>query len=708
MALRTSIIRRFKWISCIICVLFLVAIGKMALTMTVERAEWLKAGQKQERKNREIEPERGNIYACDGQLMAATIPYYKLYMDLGVEALHAKGGRLYKENIDSLCIAMSRKFGDRSPAGYRSMFDAAYLKKNRYLRIYPDKVSYIDLEEVKQFPLFRLGRNKSGLIDDVEFANRENLYGSMAARTIGNVYGSSGSGQYGLELYYDSLLSGVPGVERGVRAGRTWVYVPEKEALDGCDIVTTIDVDIQDICEVALRNKLIQIEAENGCLVMMEVKTGQIKAMVNLGRTASGTYKETKNMAVADMSEPGSTFKAMSLMIALDKGVCDTSDVLDINYGRWQFADRTMTDHNWKRGGYDSLTVSEVLAFSSNVGTSRIIDEHFKSKPEEFVDAVMATGFADDMKIEIPGASVPVIPHPKSYKYWSRVTLPWMSIGYNTQIPPIYTLNFYNAIANDGKLMRPYLVQRIEKDGRVVMEKHPHVVNSSVCKSSTLRKLQGMLEDVVKYGTAKPNRSREFAIAGKTGTAQLQYGGSKGAVRHQVSFCGYFPADEPVYSCIVVVKEPRMLPSASFMAGAVFKDVAEKVYAQKVNRKIGQLPRWTADSVHCANLPQVKAGYRKNIENALGRVDVDYEWDNNGEWVAVRISDDGRSLVEQQRTVLDNLVPNVVGMGAADALYLMERAGLHVQIYGKGRVRSQSIASGSNVVKGATVILQLR
>lgn len=707
MALRASIIKRFKLVSYLICVAFLFAIGRMAYTMTAERTAWIKAGQKQERKNREIVPERGNIYACDGQLMAATIPYYKLYMDLGVEALHAKGGKLYKENIDSLCIAMSRKFRDRSPAAYRRMFDAAYLKKNRYLRIYPEKISYIDLMEVKQFPLFRLGRNRSGLIDDVEFANRENLYGSMAARTIGNVYGSSGSGQYGLELYYDSLLSGVPGIERGVRAGRTWVYVPEKEAVNGCDIITTLDVDIQDICEVALRNKLTQIEAENGCLVLMEVKTGQIKAMVNLGRTTSGTYRETRNMAVADMSEPGSTFKAMSLMIALDKGICDTSDVFNINHGRWQFADRVMTDHNWKRGGYDSLTVSEVMAFSSNVGTSRIIQEHFKSNPGEFVDAIMATGFADDMNLEIPGASVPFIPHPKTYKPWNRVTLPWMSIGYNTQIPPVYTLNFYNAIANGGKLMCPYIVQRIEKDGKVIQEKRPHVVNSAICKPSTLHKLQGMLEDVVVYGTARPNRSKEFRIAGKTGTAQLQYGKGKGAVRHQVSFCGYFPADEPVYSCIVVVKEPRMLPSAAFMAGAVFKEVAEKVYAQKVDREIERLPYWAADSAHRANLPLVKAGYRKNIENALDKVDVDYERCSD-DWVAVRVAADGTQMAEQPRPVLDNLVPNVVGMGAADALYLMERAGLHVQLYGKGRVRSQSLNPGTNVVRGATVTLQLR
>lgn len=705
MALRKEIMSRLRWVSIVICLVFGVAIGRMAWTMVVERPHWMETAKRLERKNRVVQPERGNIYSDNGELISTTMPYYTLYMDTRVDALHVKGGRLYKENIDSLCVALSRKFGDRSAAEYRRMIDAAYVRKDGRLKLYPHRVSYIDMMEVKQFPLFRLGRYKSGLMEE-EYANRENLYGTLAARTIGDIYGSGQGGQYGLELYYDSLLAGRPGSERGVRAGRSWVYVPIEEPVDGCDIVTTIDVDMQDICETALREKLIQIGAKNGCLVLMEVKTGQVKAMVNLSRTAQGVYRESWNMAVADLSEPGSTFKTMSLMVALDKGVCDTVDTLNINHGRWSYGGTVMTDHNWRRGGYDTLTVSEILAYSSNVGTSRVINDNFRAKPEEFVDAVIATGFAEDMKIEIPGAAVPRIKHPKRSKSWSRTTLPWMSIGYEIQVPPIYTLNFYNAIANGGKLMRPYIVQRIEKDGQVVKENVPTEVNQSVCKASTLRKVQGMLEDVVEYGTARQNRSREFAIAGKTGTAQLGYG-KGGVVKHQVSFCGYFPADKPMYSCIVVVKEPQMAPAAAFMSGAVFHDVAEKVYAQKVTRELDRMEKWRPDSLHKANLPSVKAGRRTEVEDAMDRVNVDYVRDK-GDWVAVKREGESDELLEQQRPILDNLVPNVVGMGASDAVYLMERAGLNVQIYGKGRVVRQSLMPGSNIVKGGYVSLQLK
>lgn len=704
MALRKSIMARLKWVSIFICFIFACAVFRMAWTMIVERPHWLATAQKLERKDRVVQPERGNIYSDNGSLISATMPYYSLYMDTRVDALHVKGGKLYKDNIDSLCYYMSKKFGDRTPAGYRKMIDAAYLRGDGRLKLYPHRVSYIDMMEVKQFPLFCLGRYKSGLMEE-EYANRENLYGTLAARTIGDIYGNGQGGQYGLELYYDSILSGMPGLERGVRAGRQWVYVPVNEPVDGCDLYTTIDIDMQDICETALRDKLSYVKAKNGCLVLMEVKTGKIKAMVNLSRNSQGGYTEGWNMAVADLSEPGSTFKTMSLMIALDKNKCDTVDTLNINHGKWNFGRTVMTDHNWRKGGYDTLTVSEVLAFSSNVGTSRIIDENFKADPSEFVDAIIATHFADDMHIEIPGAAVPRIPHPKTSKQWSRTTLPWMSIGYEVQVPPIYTLNFYNAIANGGKLMQPYLVSKIVKDGRVVEEKSPRVVNTSICRNATLRKIRKMLEGVVEYGTARTSKSKEIAIAGKTGTAQLGYGRG-GVVKHQVSFCGYFPADEPMYSCIVVVKEPQMAPAAAFIAGDVCKKVAEKVYAQQVAREIERLPRWRADSIHRANLPRVKAGYRQYVEDALDCVDVDYSEDK-GDWVSFAMAADEDELVESQRPILGNLVPNVVGMGASDALYLMESAGLYVNIYGKGTVVRQSLSPGIKAERGATVSLTL-
>ena len=706
MALRKSIVNRFTIVYFVIVALFAIAVFRMGWIMTVERGAWLAEAKKLDKKEREIDPERGNLYAADGSLVTATLPYYALYMDLNVDALGTKKGKeRFEKNIDSLCICLSQKFKDKSPAEYKSMINKARAEKNRNLRLYPGLVSYVDMKEVKQFPLFRYGRVQSGLICK-ESSNRENLYGSLARRTLGDTYGSSGKGQYGLELYYDSLLAGEKGIARGHLIGRGhWVEVPKKEAIRGADIYTTLDIEMQDICETAMRDKLEVIKAKNACVVLMEVKTGEVKAMVNLERANDGSYFEGRNMAVADLSEPGSTFKTMSLMVALDHGVCDTSDVLNINNGVWMFHKSKMTDHNWHKGGYDSLSIAGVLAQSSNVGVSRVIDEYYKDKPMEFINAVLATGFAEQLDFGVPGTARPMIPTPKS-KSWSGLTLPWMSIGYATQVPPIYTLNFYNAIANGGKMMRPYLVRGIKRDGQVLLRNKPEVMKSSICKASTLKKVQGMLEGVVEYGTAKSIKSKQFGIAGKTGTAQLGYG-QGGVTRHQVSFCGYFPADNPMYSCIVVVKEPQMQPAAAFMCGEVFKKVAERIYAKETNMHLDDLECWQADSLHAYNLPRVKAGSREIVEKAMNNLDIDYQR-SKADWITLDESEDEAELVADMRPIVDELVPNVIGMGATDAVYLMESCGLYVQLQGKGRVVAQSIPNGQKAVKGSTVVLRLK
>jgi cell division protein FtsI (penicillin-binding protein 3) len=706
MALRKSIVNRFTIVYIVVAVFFFAAVLQMLRIMTIDRAEWLAEAAKLERKDRVEIPERGNMYDTDGNLITATIPYYSLYMDLGIDAYKtAKGKKRYQENIDSLCICLSRKFGDKTPQEYRRMIDAGFIKPNRRLKLYPKKVSYIDLMEIKEFPLFRAGKYKSGFFTE-EFANRENLYGSLANRTIGDIYGSGGRGKYGLELAYDSLLAGEPGLSKGHLVGTDrWVFVEEKAAKRGADVYTTIDIEMQDIAETVLREKLDVIKAKNACLVLMEVKTGEIKAMVNLQRCEDGGYTEGWNMAVADLSEPGSTFKTMSLMVALDHNVCDTADTVNINHGVWMFHKSKMTDHNWRKGGYDTLSVAGILAQSSNVGVSRIIDEHYKNDPMKFIDAVKATGFADKLELGIPGTATPTIPTPKS-KSWSGVTLPWMSIGYTVQVPPIYTLNFYNAIANGGKMMRPYVVKEIRRDGHTILKNSPEVINSSICKSSTLKKVQGMLEGVIGYGTAKANKSDEFGIAGKTGTAQLGYG-QGGVTKHQVSFCGYFPSDKPMYSCIVVVKEPQMAPAAAFMCGDVFKKVAERIYAQEHDKDLADLERWQGDSIQPYNLPRVKAGSRELVEEAMDELDLNYQKDKS-DWVSLSKSTEHNELVANARPMLNNLVPNVVGMGAADAVYLLESCGMHVQLYGKGRVIRQSILNGQTIVKGSTIVLTLR
>ena len=704
MALRKSIVNRFKAVYVFIVMVFALAIGRMLYTIIVEKDEWLAEFEKLQCSDRPIKPERGNMYDAEGNLITATIPYYILYMDLGVEYLDTeKGKELYRKSIDSLSLCLSRKLGDKSPQEYKRMLNNAYLNNNRGLRLYPGVVSYVDLMEIKQFPLIRAGRFNSGFMT-TEFANRENLYGSLASRTIGDIYGSGGRGRFGLELAYDSLLAGREGRSKGHLVGKgKWVFVEEKPAVEGADVYTTIDVEMQDIAETTLRHKLEEYNAKAGCLVLMEVKTGEIKAMVNLQRGPNG-YAENFNMAVADMSEPGSTFKTMSLMAALEHELCDTSDLLDINHGSWMFHGVEMTDHNKSRGGYETLSVAGILAQSSNVGVSRIIDENYKNDPMKFIDFMMSTGFAEQLDIGVPGIGKPIIPMPKS-KQWSGTTLPWMSIGYEVLVPPIYTLNFYNAIANGGKMMRPYLVREVKRGNNVVLKNKPEVMNSSICKTSTLKKVQGMLEGVVENGTAKVVRSKVFSIAGKTGTIQKLTPEGK---RHQVSFCGYFPADKPLYSCIVVVKEPSVHnPSAGAICGTVFKSVAEKIYAQKIEKEVVDLERWQGDSIVEYNLPRVKAGKCELIEDAIDELDLNQVRDKS-EWISLSPSNENNELVAERRAVLDDLVPNVMGMGATDAVYLMENCGLYVQVSGKGRVVYQSIPSGQKAVKGSTVVLRLK
>lgn len=689
-----SILVRFAIVYLLMVVLFLLAIAKMVFIQVVEKDKWMAVSERLERPDKELPANRGNIYSHDGKLMASTIPYYYLYMDTRVEALHKDNGQEFKKNIDSLALCLSRKFGDRSAAEYRRHITKGYKAGKGNLLLYPKKITYADLKEVKQFPLFRKGRNASGLIER-EFVKRIKPFGSLASRTIGNIYGDGDKGgQFGLELAYDSLLRGKPGVAKCELLGSRWVYVPVVEPQDGLDITTTLDIEMQDIAERALVDKLVEIDAVAGCVLLMDVKSGEVKACVNMSRVAPGEYREIANMAVGDMSEPGSTFKTMSLMVLLENELVKLTDSIDTGTGKWPMYNRVMTDHNHKTGGYGMLTVKEVLAHSSNIGVSRLVDQHFAHNPGAFVEQLYKMGLGKPMNIEIPGAGHPKIRHPKDKNVnWYKTALPWMSIGYEVQMPPIYTLAFYNAIANKGKYIRPYFVKSISQNGRILETFDTETINSSICSTSTLHDIKLMLEAVVEEGTGKAVRSDYVSIAGKTGTAQLQYGKGQ-PVTHQVSFCGYFPTDKPMYSAIVVIRQPRNgYPSGGLMSGRVFRTIAERVYAQSVQAHV-------VDTV-VPGLPFAKAGNTPALLEVLDELSFDYL--SRGEtW--------GRVKVEQNYTtepiqVPDYHVPNVVGMGAKDAVYLMERVGLHVQLYGRGKVKSQSVQPGVKAMRGQTVTL---
>ena len=492
------------------------------------------------------------------------------------------------------------------------------------------------------------------------------------------------------------------------RSGR-WINVIDVNPENGSDIISTINISIQDITEKALHNKLRELDAESGTAIVMETETGEVKAITNLGRIREGVWGEDRNYAVSDLSEPGSTFKVVSMMVALEDGVIHPDDIVETGNGVFPVGTSFIRDHNAHRGGYGTITAAKSIRYSSNVGVAKIILQAYADNPSKFVEGIYRIGIQKDLELEIPGYGVPKIRHPKdSTRYWSRTTLPWMSFGYETQVPPIYTLTFFNAIANHGKMMKPLFTREIRREGKTIEKKKPVVVNNQICSKNTLQSIQQMLDDVVNTedGTGKPARSSKVRVAGKTGTAQLSQGSAgyrAGTTSHQVSFCGYFPADDPKYSCIVVIRRPRNgAPSGGNMCGTVLKEVAEQLYARNLIHKRNEFPVDTLRSP----VPSVKNGLLEQSKYAMDKLNVQYKDSAKGTWIATNNTDN--RVVMKDRPAQENLVPNVLGMGAKDAVFALENAGLNVNLSGKGLVRNQSINPGANVIKGQTIAIQLR
>lgn len=707
---RGNIVLRFGIIYVLIILAFAAVVVKIIQIQTTEREQLIALGNKSKKTDIVIKPNRGNIYASDGRLMASSIPSYYIYMDMRVEALHKVKKKdddsLFKNNVDSLAYCLSNMFNDRSKAEYKRMLVNAHQRKDPELLLYPKRISYAQLKELRTFPLFRLGRNRSGLIPK-EYVERVKPFGSLASRTIGDVYADeSMGGKNGVELNFNSTLCGKPGVSVRQKVANIWLETTEVEPIPGNDIVTTIDINMQDLAERSLLQNLNIYQAQSGYVILMEVKTGEVKAIVNMQRNNNGTYSENRNGAVADQVEPGSTFKTVSLVAALDDGKISLSDTINVGAGTYMYGTTAMNDHNKHRGGYGKITLEQGLNASSNIAISRAIVKAYGSNPNEFINKLHKMGIEDSMKIEIPGAAAPRIPHP-SDKRWSRTTLPWMSIGYEVQMPPIYTLAFYNAIANEGKMIRPYFVKSISSGGRVVKSFSTETIRSSICSQSTLNEIRRALLGVVEgnLGTAKNIRSPYVRMAGKTGTALISQGRqgyrSEGS-RYQVSFCGYFPADNPQYTCIVVLREPQGTPSGGGMAGIVFKNIAEGVMA--MNSELTPVQFALDSTIHLVKTPRIKNGSYTNLRKVVNVLDLPMVGEGSN-WVQTHI--DNEQINVKPLTIIENLVPNVVGMGARDAVYLMENCGLYVNLSGKGKVRSQSMQPGIRVVKGATVRLEL-
>jgi cell division protein FtsI (penicillin-binding protein 3) len=650
-----------------------------------------------------IEPNRGDIYATGGKrLLATSVPYYEIRMDLNSNALEDE---VFRHGIDSLSFHLSRLFRDRSKEAWKRDLQRAKRAGKRYYLI-RRQVSYQQLQELKTFPIFRLGRYKGGLIT-LQSNRRVLPHQMLAARTIGYLNKGESGNIVGLEGAYDHFLAGVRGIRLMQKtAGNIWIPVNdanEVEPENGYDIVTTIDIDIQDVAENALLKQLSMCEAHHGCAILMEVETGDIRAIANLARNRNGNYTESYNYAIAESTEPGSTFKLASLIVALEDGCIELDDTINTGGGAVRYYDKVIRDT--KRDGYGIITVKEAFEVSSNVAVSRIIYDNYRGKEEAFVERLYRMHLNEPLGIEIRGEGEPLIRYPGD-EYWSGITLPMMSYGYEVRMTPLQILTFYNAVANNGKMVKPRIVESIRYYGKTVKKINTRVIDHSICSAETLEKVKIMLEGVVKNGTARNLSNENFRVAGKTGTAQIanaKYGYKVDSrVSYQASFVGYFPAEKPKYSCIVVVNSPTSdVYYGNLVAGPVFQEISRKVYATSLDMQQELIP----EEGYLAEIPFSKNGHLASLEKVLKDLDIPLSGQPGTDWVQTTKADE--SIRTDPLNIRENLVPNVREMGASDAVYLLENAGLKVIIHGRGKVLEQSIPPGSRIEKGQKIVLTM-
>jgi cell division protein FtsI (penicillin-binding protein 3) len=676
-------------------------IGRIVYLQIAEGSIWREKQQKMTLRDMIIQPNRGDILAEDGRILATSVPYYDIRMDVGSDALT---NDIFRANIDSLAYCLSRMFGDKPKSIYKSELQTARRQKERYFLVHR-RVSYEQMRELKNFPIFRLGTYKGGLIV-VQDDRRFQPHGDLASRTIGYLTKSESGNRVGVEGAYDNILGGKSGIRLMQRAtGGVWMPVRDGDQVepeDGIDVVTTIDINLQDVAEQALANQLSIHNAHHGTAILMEVKTGEIRAIANLEQDEWGRYRELYNYALGESTEPGSTFKLPALMAAIEDGYIDLDDTVNTGNGKFRIYDKEIQDT--REGGYGVLNVAHVFSHSSNVGMAKLITRLYKGKEKDFIDRLYSFHLNEPLNLDLKGEGTPEIKYPGS-KYWSGISLAMMSHGYEVRVTPLQILTFYNAVANNGKMMKPMFVKELRERGNTIKTFDPVVIDPSICSMSTIRKARRMLELVVDSGTAVNLRNTSLRIAGKTGTAQianLKYGYDK---VYLASFVGYFPADDPKYSCLVWVSSPsNSVYYGNLVAGPVFREISEKVYATRIgNEKEVEEVGWFEK----VDAPYTKGGYLPELELVLDNLDIPMKSMNKKESQWVVTEKNGKTINYYNKQFIANLVPDVTGMGLKDALYVLENVGLQVVVSGKGTVTRQSILPGTRVRKGDTIYLEM-
>jgi cell division protein FtsI (penicillin-binding protein 3) len=640
--------------------LFLSIVARLVTIQFVDGDKYRGLSEQLTLRNDTIYANKGSVFSADGSLLATSMSQYEIRMDV----VTVDAG-VFEKNVRSLATELSKMFG-KSTSHYETKLRKARDSKSRYLLI-ARKVGYSDYIKLKTFPIFNLGMYKGGFIAE-QSTVRAHPLGKVAERSIGY---DDYRGASGIEGAYSEYLTGVNGLRLKQKIAKgQWKPINdsnEKEPINGMDIVTTIDVNIQDIAHYSLLRQLEIYNAEHGCVVVMETKTGEVKAISNLGRNSNGGYYEKRNYAVYESHEPGSAFKVMAMVVALETKVIDTNTIVDTGNGKYRMHGRYINDS--RHGGYGEISAGRALEVSSNIAFARLIEENFAENPNQFIDALYAMNLNDKLGLPIKGEGTPDIPGPGDKK-WSKNALPSIAYGYNLSLTPLQTLTFYNAIANNGEMVKPIFVKEIRSWDEHVESFDKIVINPKICSSETILKMQAMLKNVVIRGTAKSLYDEDFSMAGKTGTARTEYWEAdwNENKKYISSFTGFFPAENPKYSCIVVIHKPdrKVGYYGADVSGPVFKDIAQKIYNSN----------YIINSV-------------ENKEPEFKTIDINYNAYN---------------------TIADkefNSIPNVKGMAAMDAISLLENMGLNVALEGDGKVVEQSLNEGDELVKGSTIVIKL-
>jgi cell division protein FtsI (penicillin-binding protein 3) len=694
---------------CFIAVVVVCAVifGKAFYIQQVQGNHWRSLGDTLHLKWEETEAERGTIYSEDGQMLSTSIPQFDIYIDFAADGLREKSGKRFRANLDSLSLGLTALFKDKSYDEYKSFLEKGYKSKNRYYLL-KKNISYRDYQKLMKLPLVREGKNKSGFIADVK-SIRLNPYQLLAYRTIG--LDRENAQKIGLEQTYDTVLRGTTG-QRMVRYIAGGVTMPVEsdentiEPQNGKDIITTLDMHIQEITENALMKMMVGNEAEYGCAIVMEVKTGKVKAIANLGKRSNGTYFEDYNYALTP-SEPGSTFKLATLISVLEDKKANLNNTVNLEGGSWQIAGRTVWDS--EQHGMNEVTIKRAFELSSNVGMAKLAVNSYGNTPSQFIKHLNNLGLIERTGIDLLGEGKPVVYKPGT-KYWSNTTLPWMAFGYNLMVTPMHTAMLYNAVANNGRMLKPYMVSSIMLNGKVVKDIQPTVVNEKICSDETLKQLYACLAGVTTIPGSTGYalfKNSPYTVCGKTGTALVANGNRGYADKiYQSAFAGFFPAENPQYTIVVVVKNKPHAAKfyGAAVAGPVFKEISDRLYTLYIK----QNQQYYTNALQKDTSWYSYSGSSAEVKEVMNKLKMSYSNFSSSDNDFVLVQNQNGKTAVNNINISQKQMPSLKGMALKDALTVCENIGLKVAARGKGKVLNQSIEQGQAIAKGQLINIELR